>query len=273
MDWIIVYIALGLLGLYLFLLFPALRRHPDRFLMRGMYVAHRGLHAAKAGIPENSLKAYALAKELGFCVEIDIHLTKDGHIVVFHDDTTLRVCGKDMRIEECTLEELKALTLLDTDERIPTLEEVLVLVDGKVPLLIEFKSVYGNSKALCTAADKILSSYQGKYIVQSFYPPVLYWYRKNRPEICRGQLSQNFIRHKGERSLPKILAGWLLMNFLSRPDFVSYNFKDAGCFSRNLCAALGAFPVAWTIRSEKELATAKTLFATYIFEDFLPEEN
>jgi len=272
MEWIVVYIVLGLLALWLFLIFPALRRHTDRIILKDLYVAHRGLHAEKAGIPENSLKAYSLAMELGFAVEIDIHLTKDSHIVVFHDDTTLRVCGVDRGVEECTLEELKQMRLSGTDQQIPTLSEVLSLVDGRVPLIIEFKSVYGNSKALCAAADKILSKYEGKYIVQSFYPPVLYWYRKNRPEICRGQLSQNFIRHKGERNIPKILAGWLLFNFLSRPDFVSYNFEDANCFARNLCTALGAFPVAWTLRSEKELAAAKQLFCTYIFENFLPEQ-
>ena len=272
MEWIVVYIVLGLLALWLFLIFPALRRHTDRIILKDLYIAHRGLHAEQAGVPENSLKAYSLAMELGFAVEIDIHLTKDSHIVVFHDDTTRRVCGVDRAVEECTLEELKAMRLSGTDQQIPTLSEVLSLVDGRVPLLIEFKSVYGNSKALCTAADKILSKYEGKYIVQSFYPPVLLWYRKNRPEICRGQLSQNFIRHKGERDLSKILAGWLLFNFLSRPDFVSYNFEDAGCFARNLCTALGAFPVAWTLRSAKELSKARAFFSTYIFEDFLPEE-
>lgn len=270
MEWIIVYIVFGLLAIYLFLLFPTLRRHPDRELMRGMYVAHRGLHAAQAAVPENSMKAFSLACELGFCIEIDIHLTRDGHIVVFHDDTTKRVCGKDLRVEECTLAELRELRLLDTDERIPTLEEVLSLINGKVLLLIEFKSVYGNSRALCTAAENILSKYQGKYIVQSFYPPVLYWYRKNRPQICRGQLSQNFIAHKGQRSFSKILAGWLLLNFLSRPDFVSYNYEDANTFSRGLCIALGAFSVGWTFRDAAALADAKPLFDTYIFENFLP---
>ena len=270
MEWIVVYIVLGALALYLFLLCPALRRHPDRILMKGMYVAHRGLHAAGAGIPENSMKAFSLAAETGFAIEIDIHLTKDGRIVVFHDDTTLRVCGVDRRVEECTLEELRQMRLSDTEECIPALEEVLALVDGRVPLLIEFKSAPGNSRTLCAAADELLQKYEGKYMVQSFYPPVLRWYRKNRPEICRGQLSQNFIRHKEDCKFQNVLAGWLLFNFLSRPDFVSYNFEDAGCFSRNLCSALGAFPVAWTLRSKKELAAASALFETYIFENFLP---
>ncbi len=267
MEWIIVYIVLSAMAIYLFLIFPALRQHPDRFLMRGMFVAHRGLHAKELDIPENSLKSYALAKEAGFCIEIDIRLTGDGQVVVFHDSNTKRVCGQDLKVRESTMEQLSSLRLLDTDEAIPTLEQVLSLVSGKVPLLIEFKCDYGESKALCVAADKILSKYKGKYFVQSFYPPVLRWYRKHRPEICRGQLS---CRHQ-KRSFYNLMATHLLFNFIARPDFVSYRHQDAGVFSRGMCTALGAFPVAWTFTAAEQVKAARPLFKTYIFENFLPE--
>lgn len=268
MDWIITYIVLGAMALYLFLIFPALRRHPDRFLMRGMFVAHRGLHDKEMEIPENSLNSFALAKKLGFCIEIDIRLTKDGQIVVFHDGNTKRVCGKDLEVRQSTMEQLSSLRLLDTDQSIPTLEQTLSLIDGKVPLLIEFKCDYGDSDALCTAADKILSKYTGKYFVQSFYPPVLRWYRKHRPEICRGQLS---CTHK-KRCFYNFMATHLLFNFISRPDFVSYRYQDASIFSRGMCTALGAFPVAWTFTEEEQLKAVRPLFKTYIFENFLPEK-
>ena len=271
MEWTIVTVAIVLLAIYLFLIFPALRRHGDRVLMRGMYVAHRGLHSAAANIPENSLKAFWVAKELGFCIEIDIHLTKDGKVVVFHDDSTARICGKDVNIAEATLQELKALRLSGTDQQIPTLEEVLSLVDGKVPLLIEFKAKQKTCAALCAAADKILSRYKGKYIVQSFYPPVLGWYRKHRSDICRGILATDFARQKGN-SFEKWLAGWLLFNFIGRPDFVSYDHHYTSSFGRSLCASLGAHSVCWTLRSKKELAAVKSYYATYIFENFLPEQ-
>ena len=259
--------------LYLFLIFPALRRHGDRVLMKGMYVAHRGLHSKELGAPENSMNAFALTKKLGFCIETDIHLTKDGEVVVFHDDTTGRMCEKDLSIEESTLAELKELHLAGTDQTIPTLKELLAFVDEEVPLLIEFKCVKGNSAALCAAADKILSEYHGKYIVQSFYPPVLWWYRLHRKGICRGQLSRNFLFHeKKDRKFLNVLSGWLLFNFLARPDFVSYDVQDAGSLAFGVCKLLGAFPVGWTITSDEQLVLAKHSFSTYIFENILPPQ-
>ncbi len=267
---VIVIVAVFLL--YLFLIFPALRRHGDRVLMRGMYVAHRGLHNREMGAPENSINAFLLAKKLGFCIETDIHLTKDGHVVVFHDDTTGRLCEQDLSIEGSTLAELQALHLDGTDQTIPTLQQVLKLVDGDVPLLLEFKCVRGNSAALCAAADRILREYHGKYIIQSFYPPVLWWYRLHHASICRGQLSRNFLVHeKKDRKFLNILSGWLLFNFLARPDFISYDVMDTNALAFGVCKMLGAATAGWTIRTEEQLRLAKQYVSTYIFENILPE--
>lgn len=255
------------LALFLFCIFPSFRRHKDRKLLDGLYIAHRGLHNIKEGIPENSLSAFRRAVENGFAIENDIHLTSDGEVVVFHDDDLHRMCGVDGKIEEKTLSELKALTLAGTEEKIPTLAECLNVIDGKVPLLIEFKATSGSPRALCEAANKVLEGYGGKYFIQSFYPPVLYWYRRNRKDICRGQLSSAFY---GEE-LKKKLLGALLFNFLARPDFVSYEHIHSGNFFRRLCTFLGAFPVAWTIGSKEELDAARKHFKTYIFEGFLPK--
>lgn len=256
---------------YLLAVCPALRRHPDRVLMRGMYIAHRGLHVKELGVPENSLLAFSSAVKLGFCIEIDIHITADGEVVVFHDDDTARVCGVPGRIEDKTLAELKELRLRGTTQQIPTLQEVLATVDGKVPLLIELKCNHHTTRPLCRAADKILATYAGKYMVQSFYPPALLWYRRHRRNICRGQLAFNFPRHADEeQKLINILAGWLLFNFISRPDFVAYDERDTNSFSRNICTALGALPVGWVFRSEQRLSALKPIYSTYIFEDILP---
>lgn len=270
---IIAILLIILFLLYLFLVFPGLRRHGDRVLMKGMYVAHRGLHSREIGAPENTMNAFLLAKKMGFCIELDIHLTKDGEVVVFHDDTTGRLCPENLAIEETLLQKLKELQIDGTDQTIPTLKEVLDLVDGQVPLLIEFKCVRGNSAALCAAAEKVLSGYTGKYMIQSFYPPVLWWYRQHRREICRGQLSRNFLVHeKADRKLPNVLSGWLLFNFLARPDFISYDVQDVGCLALGVCKLLGAFTAGWTIRTDAQLAAVKPHFDTYIFEHILPEK-
>lgn len=266
------YITLGilavLLGLFLFLVFPSLRKHPDREVLNGLYIAHRGLHGLEPNTPENSLPAFQKAVDKGFGIEIDIHLTRDGEVVVFHDDTLTRVCGIDARVEDKTLSELKELRLLNTDCTIPTLQECLDTVNGQVPLLIEFKCVSLKCDDLCRAADEILSKYKGKYLIQSFYPTVLRWYKKHRKDICRGQLASAF---KGEE-LYKRLLGCLIFNFFGRPDFVSYEHKYRKNLCRRTVTKLGAFPVGWTFRSQEALDRDQSGFKSYIFENFIPKE-
>ncbi len=258
--------------LYLILLLivsPTDRTHPDVHLLKGAYIAHRGLHDNQHGIPENSLVSFEKAMEKGFPIEIDIHLTKDGHVVVFHDATLTRMCGKDDRIKELTLEEIKAYHLLDTGEKIPTLEETLEKVAGRVFLLIEFKMENGNTKELCRAANQILSGYDGKYFIQSFYPQVLSWYRKNNRKVCRGLLAASF---HGE-SLPRRMSGAMLFNFLARPDFISYKHQDGANPIRRFAVWLGAVSVGWTFRCQEELKEGKKHFESFIFEKFLPEKE
>lgn len=269
MPYLIALAVLAVIAaLLLFLVCPSLRRHKDRELMKGMHIAHRGLHDIMDNTPENSLPAFKEAAALGFAIENDIHLTADGEVVVFHDDTLKRMCGVDRVVEECTLSELKECRLGGTNEQIPTLKECLDVIDGKVPLLIEFKSnSFKNAEQLAAAADKILSDYKGKYFVQSFFPPVIAWYKKHRKDICRGQLAAGF---KGEE-LKKRLLGAMFFNFMSRPDFVSYDFHDKKHIMRRLVTALGAFPVAWTFKSQEQIDSCETDFNTYIFEDFIPK--
>lgn len=267
---IALYISLGVIifvaGLILFLVFPSLRKHNDRKVIKGKFIAHRGLHGLLANTPENSLNAFSRAVELGFAIEIDIHLTADGEVVVFHDDTLNRVCGVEGNVEDKTLKELKQLRLFNTDCEIPTLQECLDTVNGKVPLLIEFKCTSLKCQNLCLAANKTLSNYRGKYFIQSFYPTVLRWYKKNRKDVCRGQLASAFL---GE-ALHKRLLGFLMFNFLGRPDFVSYEHKYRQKFFFKLAVKLGAMPVGWTFRSKEDLENDKQAFETYIFEGFLP---
>ncbi len=259
-----------LIALVLFLVFPALRRHPDRKIMRGLIIAHRGLHSIFADTPENSLPAFKAAADRGIAIEIDIHITRDGKVVVFHDDTLSRMCGVSGRIEDKTLSELKELYLGDTKHKIPTLKECLELVDGRVPLMIEFKTKSPKTCApLCRAANEILKNYRGKYFMQSFYPPAVMWYRRHRKDICRGQLSSGYFKEKG---LHMKALSCLLLNFMSRPDFVAYEYKYENYFFRRLCALLGAHGSGWTFTDEKSFNDYSDAFPTRTFENFLPKE-
>ena len=265
----ILIIAVLLCALFLFLIFPTCRRHAARRDMAGRYIAHRGLHDLSENTPENSLAAFQVAIDRGYAIEIDIHLTADGEVVVFHDDDTVRMCGESHVIEDTTLAELKSLRLANTNESIPTLQECLALVGGQVPLLIEFKCMSKTCEALCRKANEILSAYNGVYWVQSFYPFVLSWYRRYRKDVCRGQLSAGFYKDE----IQKRLLGCLVFNVLARPDFVSYSHEDANHPCRKLCTWLGAFPVGWTFRTKEALGQCRKEFSTYIFEGFVPDED
>ncbi len=264
---IIVSVLLFLVVFYIWAIFPSRRNHSKLKYLKGLHIAHRGLHSNDNGIPENSLLAFKEAVNNGFAIENDIHLTKDGEVVVFHDDNISRMCGINKKIKDMTLGEIKELRLLNTDERIPTLKECLEVVDGKVPLLIEFK-YEGNTKELCQKANEILENYKGLYFVQSFHPQILRWYKKHNKKICRGQLSSAF---KGEGFI-KIVAGTLIFNFLSRPDFVSYDQWGKNYLPFKLVKKLGAFPVGWTFRSQKQEDDCKEDFNTFIFEDYIPKK-
>ena len=266
---IVAIVAAVIVLLFLYLLFPSPRRHPDRRLLQGRYIAHRGLHGLEENTPENSLAAFRAAIQHGYAIEIDIHLTADGEVVVFHDDDTVRMCSVDGKPEEMTLAELKRLRLDDTAETIPTLSECLALVDGQVPLLIEFKCGARTCTALCEKANELLSNYRGAYCIQSFFPLVLRWYRHHRRDICRGQLSSAFPKEE----LHKQLLGCLLFNFLGRPDFVSYDHRYVSHPCRRLCTWLGAYPVGWTFTSQEAVDRCRTAFGTYIFEGFVPRED
>jgi glycerophosphoryl diester phosphodiesterase len=257
--------------LYLFLIFPSRRHHPDLDLMDGRYIAHRGLHDMSPpggrATPENSLAAFCAAAEAGYMIENDIRITADGQVVVFHDDTLNRMCGVDGIPESMTLAQLKELRLAGSDQTIPTLQECLDAVGGRVPLLIEFKCTsLSDCHRLCEAAAPILDHYQGKYLVQSFIPLVLRWYRKNRPHVCRGQLAAGFYREKFYMRL----LGTLLFNAMGRPDFISYDYRNARNISRRFCTALGAHPVCWTLHNQEELDESRQWFRTFIFEDYIP---
>ena len=159
----------------------------------GAPIAHRGLHGKN--VPENSLKAFKLARDAGYTIELDVHLSRDGDIIVFHDDNLLRMTGVNRSIKNCTYAELQSLTLKGTSYKIPTLKQVLDLVDTRVPLLIELKSDV-KTGLLEKESMKVLRSYNGKFAVQSFSPNSIYYFKKHYPEVLRGQLSHSYNKSK-----------------------------------------------------------------------------
>lgn len=267
---IIICVFLILAALYLFLIMPRISPRP-MFEFKGWHYAHRGFHDNKTDAPENSAKAMHLAVEKGYGIELDVQLTKDEKVVVFHDATLKRMCGVDAPVNSMTYEELQQFCLLHTEEKIPLFSEALKIIDGKVPLIMEIKMV--NSKTrVCELANKELENYHGVYCMESFHPFAVNWYKKNRPDVARGQLSANFSKEGEKEKFQEWLVHMLLTNVLARPDFVAYSHKSAGNFSRRLTKALGATAIAWTIRSQEELDNNRKYFDLFIFEGFVPKE-
>ena len=253
--------------IYLFLLAPRRRRTSVLPFLRLPY-AHRGLHGK--GVPENSLSAFRAAVAAGYGIELDVQLSADGEVMVFHDENLLRMTGCDASLYGKTAAELSALCLADSEEHIPTLAEVLSLVGGRVPLLVEIKSDHG-TVAVCEKTAALLDSYAGEYMIESFHPFAVNWFRKNRPAVVRGQLSAHLFK-KGDRTPSMFIAENLLLNFLSRPDFVAYDYHNKNRFSFALCRAVyRPYTLAWTVKDYEGLAAAKH-FDAIIFESLTEKE-
>jgi len=265
----ILWAALGcafLAGAAVYLLLPG---NADAALLAPFYgrnIAHRGLHTPDKAVPENSLPAFRAAVMLGFGVELDVHITSDGELVVFHDDTLARACGVERRIEDMTWEELRELRVFGTEHRIPLLSEVLELVAGREPIIVELK--HGpRDRELCEKAREMLKKYSGVYCIESFDPRIVRWFRRNAPEVLRGQLSARPSElADGAGRLNAFLIGSLLTNFLSRPHFIAYKIGPRP-FTLKLCRSLGAPIFSWTSRDFGNESTSDVI----IFEYYLPE--
>lgn len=241
--------------------------------MRQFRYAHRGLYDKAAGIPENSLSAFSRAVAHGFGVELDVHLLRDGTLAVFHDSDIRRMTGRAGYLEDLSAEELGDYPLDGTGETIPQFCDVLALFeDTGLPIIVELKSFRDNYAALTERTMRELDKFRVVYCVESFDPRCVAWVRKHRPEVIRGQLSQNFLKDRGKLSLPMAFATThLLSNIMVQPDFVAYRFKDRKKWAPRLCHRIyGAQRVYWTIRSKEELSIAESDGAIAIFEHFLP---
>ena len=271
----ILLILLALL-LTLFLIYALMIRgrnnHKGLEKLQGWFYAHRGLHD-KPFIPENSLTAFRLAAEKGYGAELDVHLLKDGTLAVIHDSTLKRTTGAEGVVEDLTAAELKNYQLEGTRETIPTLRQVLDIFEDKAPLIIELKAYKGNHNQLTEAVCKELENYKGIYCLESFDPRCVLWLKKNRPNIIRGQLSQNFMKEtSGQGKILDFVLTYLLDNALTRPDFVAYRYQDRKNISNQLCLNLwGMQGVSWTIRTQEEFESCMMENLLLIFEKFEPQ--
>ncbi len=254
-------VVLGLLYLFLFVR-PRGRKAKKPRLLREY--AHRGLH--DDAVPENSLGAFEKACGAGYGIELDVQLSADGEVMVFHDYNLLRMTGKNAPVRALTRYELQRLSLNRTDEIIPTFEDVLRLVNGRVPLLVELKGEDLNAE-LCPKVAALLRDYEGDYCIESFNPMLIRAMRKHLPGVYYGQLYTNVCADKKKRSALNILLTAMAFNFLARPDFIAYNYLYRDTLPVYLATKL--YPTerfVWTVRDSKELKRCRQNGEYAIFE-------
>lgn len=239
------------------------KRERPEFIEQYRLVAHRGLHDKDAGVPENSLLAFQLAVERGHAIELDVRITADGQLIVFHDLELERMTGVPGQISRWTLRDLKKLRLLGTEQAIPTVDEMLELVAGQVPLLIEIKN---DSPADVGRLEPLLmdrlSRYEGQVILESFEPQVLIWLRRNAPQYIRGQLGSYSKRDKKLTNYCK----YLLFNPVVKPDFIAFHIGSIDHKLRLSCKKHGLPLIGWTARTREELKRARQLCDGIIYE-------
>ena len=212
----------------------------------GANIAHRGLHSRDKSVPENSLEAFRLAAEAGYGAELDVQLSKDGQVVVFHDDTLDRVCGVHGRVDEFSFDELQTMRLCGTEQRIPLFSDVLKTIGGRGPLIVELKNGRRNQE-LCKKTYALLQGYQGEVCVESFNPRIVAWFRFHGKDLLRGQLAspvKDYVKDGFGKPLSFVLSRCLL-NFLARPQFIAYKLVRRPLTVR-LSELLGAMKVCWT---------------------------
>jgi len=264
-------VLVGGFALWLFLVAPRARKKAMQPFLRPY--AHRGLWGG--ALPENSLGAFRAAAEADFAIELDIQLSADGEVMVFHDYTLDRVCGRPGKIRDLTAAELGNIPLNGVEtECIPTLREVLDTVGGRVPLLIELKGENGNV-ALVPKALEVLKDYKGLWCMESFNPLLLRAVKKHAPHVLRGLLSSDLIKlkHPGSKLLNFALSAHLF-NFLCRPNFLAFDGHYPT--RKGLCVGLywfGAAPFVFTMQNQHDFDYFWVKGCSPIFDSFLPDKN
>lgn len=225
-------------------------------------IAHRGLHDLNKDRWENTLAAFDAAAKAGFAIECDVHLTKDGGVIVFHDDDLKRLTGREGRISDLTLAEATELHIGGTADRAPTLKQMLDLIAGRVPVVIELKGIEGRDDGLVAAVAKELASYKGQAAIMSFDHHLVRLFANDAPGIPGG-LTAEGTRTKDFEAHFSMLAHQI--------SFVSYNVHHLPNPFVSFVREKLALPViSWTVRDAEMKKHSDLNVDQITFEGFDP---
>jgi glycerophosphoryl diester phosphodiesterase len=246
---------------------PALR-HLDWLVARP--IAHRGLHDAKERIVENTRSAFQAAIDADYAIECDLQVSRDGEAVVFHDETLDRLMDGKGLVSGHSAAELKMMAFKSGRDRVQTLAELLAQVDGRVPLVIELKSLWDGNEGLARRAVATVRDYEGPFAFMSFDPKVIETVRALAPDIARGIVADR-VTHPAYDILP-VAERYRLREFEhladTQPDFISYHWLDLPYPAVTRFRETGRPVISWTIRSRQDAATARRYTDQITFEGF-----
>lgn len=263
MLWLCIACA-ALVLLVVFLVMPGRARHGEMQPFIGWCYAHRGLHTKDLSVPENTLAAFCAAADAGYGMELDVQLSQDGQVVVFHDDTLDRITAASGRVDAQPYAMLKTLPIHGTAHTIPLFCDVLAQVAGRTPLIVELKST-PRAAELCQKTLELLRGYNGAFCVESFDPTIVAWFRRNAPDVCRGQLANNYADYKSAPAWLRFALSRCLGNVAARPHFIAWGDGKKNLLVR-LAEAMGAAKIYWTARPNNSLAALQAEYDGIIFE-------
>lgn len=266
------FLILAAAAVYLFLVYPGQSSLEQRRPFVHRNFGHRGLYDNEHGVPENSLAAFEAAMEAGYGCELDVQFTSDKKLIVFHDNDLERMTGVPGKVWDKTFDEIRALRLAGTEERIPTFEEVLSTVRGRNPLIVEIKAEGKNNvwyHEVCEATAEALRDYEGDYCIESFHPVAVRWVWKHLPDVTRGLLVGGPSKRTDGLGFILNLIAELLGNFYCRPQFIAYRYEYRNLALR-IVKRLGAFSVMWTVPDPQTQAELEKTEDCIIFEHYRP---
>lgn len=247
---------------------------PPAFLSRPL--AHRGLHDRATGVIENSAGAVRAAVAAGHGIEIDVQLSSDGAAMVFHDDRLDRLTGESGPIRGWAARDLVKLVLTGSEETIPTLPEVLEIVGGQVPLLIELKDQSGGTGSapdeLERAVAKALKGYVGPVAVMSFNPHMVANMAKRAPGVPRGIVTDGYTEREWPDLSPDTLRALREIGAFDTvgASFISHDCNDLAAPRVAELKARGVPILCWTVRSAEQEAQARRVADNITFEGYTP---
>lgn len=234
-------------------------------------IAHRGLHDIKAGVPENSLSAFARTADAGYPIELDVQVSSDGEAVVFHDESLSRMTGTRSHISQTQAAKLTQLSLGRNEQRIPLLRDVLDLVNGRVPLIVELKNSHTWVGRLETETSKVLTGYNGYCVVSSLNRKTVAWCARHLPHLPRGQNLMNLRSMRFTQSKRYSSMSWGPSNLhLTQIQFIGCHISALTSPGVRYLRGQGIPVIIFKVRSQNQMNLTNSHADNVFFEGFLP---